>query len=40
MGKIDKEFIPDRSQSSVCSIEQKVCGDILHRPKPFFNIYL
>lgn len=35
MGKIDNEFISDCRQSSICSIEQGICGDIVRWPEPF-----
>lgn len=35
MGKIDTQFCSYRSQRSISSVEQGVCGKIIRRPEPF-----
>ena len=35
MGKIDIEFRSNRSQRTVCCIEQGICGAIIRRSEPF-----
>ena len=35
MGKIDIEFRSKRSQRTVGSIEQRICGAIIRRSEPF-----